>query len=119
MEIYRENGIIFLNEEKEPETGVVFLLCHWSKSRLYLRYLISILESYPTIDLYVIDIDHESFQNFKKKINVISHGNGETFWLYKGKQIESILDYNTDQNKTVAYMEKLLRIIRGEGTDTL
>lgn len=115
MVVNRLKGEIIYNDKLNrfsDITGVVFLSCSWSDSILYLKYLVSIMEDFPEIDLYVIDIDKIAYRIFSKEFSFKSHGYGETFWLFKGGFQNSISNYNNEKEKVYDYTIKLRNMIQ-------
>jgi hypothetical protein len=111
MNISRNNGELIVNSTTSPKTGVVFLYANWSESSVYLRYLVGLLEDYPKIDLYVYDIDEGNVTTFMTEYNVLSHGWGETFWLFEGKVISKVLHYKKEGTSAVEYTKSLNELI--------
>lgn len=92
----RQNGIIVYNPKDLPTKGIVFLLATWSESVYYLKYLVSLLEEYPQLELYVYDIDEIEYIKFETEYNVLSHGVGETFAMIENKIIFKFTDYKNN-----------------------
>lgn len=107
MYFIRNNGRLIFNSMNKPRTGIVFIYANWSESRVYLKYLIGLLEEFSKIDLYVYDIDEENTKSFMTEFNVMSHGVGETFWLFEGEIISKILNYQQQGKKVTEYTKSL------------
>ena len=97
MEIQRSNGEVEYNPKKLPITRIVFVLTMWSESRIYLWYLADELNNFPDLKLYVYDIDSCYYEIFKTHYNTMSHGKGETYWLFNRKIINTIEDYRKEK----------------------
>jgi len=110
MNVVRKNGDIVYNPQIAPKTGVIFLLCNWSgESILNLQHLLSRMENYPKLILYIVDIDEPAYEVLKEQYQVKSHGKGETFWVKDGKIISQILDYKTEGDHLMNYLESLAK----------
>lgn len=107
MDINRNNGILYIDMQILPENGVIFLYCSWSKSLLYLKYLVSILDKYPKVDLYVYDIDKDMYNNIKGKYNIVSHGKGETLWIKNSEILYAVIDYEKEKEYIETYINDL------------
>ncbi|KAA2243177.1 hypothetical protein F0L74_11725 [Chitinophaga agrisoli] len=91
-----------------PANGVIFLLANWSGPAIaHFQYIKFLLAPYPNLPLYVYDIDKENFLRFMEKYNILSHGNGEVFWLYKGEIQSRIQNYDKDRKHAPEYMKTL------------
>lgn len=77
--------------------GVIFMYSCWSPSHVQMKTLIDSLYDFPTISLYVYDIDEEKFFDFKTRNNLYSDGWGETFWIKNGGTIAELKKYD-DKN---------------------
>ena len=105
----RLKGEIIFEPQILPTSGVVFYLCWWSESRLFLYYLINISEDYPEIPLYVYDIDGNNIALFKERYGEKkSHGMGETFWLKNGEIIGWFNDYRNHKRRIMELFNMLL-----------
>ena len=89
----------FSIDMNEIKYGVVFMFSSWRPSTVQLRNLISSLENFPDLALYIFDIDEDKFYDFKKKNMLYSDGWGETFWIKNGKIIADLKKYNSQSIK--------------------
>ncbi len=111
MDVLRKNGRLIFNPSNTPAEGIVFLYANWSESRIYIKYLIELLEDFPQLDLFVYDIDEDGVKNIMTTYNVISHGFGETFWLFEGRIISKILNYKESGKAAIEYTKSLNALV--------
>lgn len=81
----------------EINCAVVFFYCTWANVEPQWKNLLFIQEKNPSIKIYFFDIEKEQlFMTFKlSNDGIVSHGNGETYWVVDGKIIHKILQYKS------------------------
>ncbi len=111
ISIQRKSGQVFSVNKSLPNTGIIFLMCFWSQASQYLNYLIMILEEYPKINLYLIDIDGPEYKMFFETYGEKSHGFGETFWISNSEIIFSLHSYKENKDLVRGYNDKLQELL--------
>src|SRR5687768_9731294 len=82
-----------VNIDKVP-AGIIFMYASWGITHIQLSSLITSLEDFPDIDLFVFDIDAPAFFDYRLRNNLHSDGWGETFWIKLGKIVASEKKYD-------------------------
>jgi hypothetical protein len=103
----RKHGEIFFDPITIPENGVVFLLCWWSQSRMFLQYLCTISNDYKDTPLYVYNIEGFIYKGFEQRYNIKSHGMGETFWIKNSHIVGRIVNYEIEKVNVRTYFDLL------------
>lgn len=99
MKFNRSKGNVVYEFKELPNKGILFLYCSWSESKIYLDYLISILNDFPELDLYIVDIESDHYKRLSFEYK--SHGKGETFWISEGKIKFKIYDYKKQKDEVL------------------
>lgn len=81
--------------------GIIFLYAKWAITHIQIISLITSLEEFPDIDLFVFDIDSPGFVNYSRRNHLHSDGWGETFWIRRGKIVASEKKYNINTDPSV------------------
>ena len=81
---------------EETNKGVFFMYSCWSPSLVQLRNLLTSLNGFQQIILFIFDADSNEFPEFKKKNKLFLDGWGETFWIKSGKIIAEMKKYNSE-----------------------
>jgi Protein of unknown function (DUF1493) len=82
--ITREHGDLFRNPTTLPEFGVVYHFAAWSYAAHYWRPVVSAMEAYPDIPLYVIDLGSPAYAAFSAASGVESKAKGEVLFVRGG-----------------------------------
>lgn len=99
MRIHIDRPNTFINDFSfiaDPQkSAVIFSYCEWSApARAAHYFLMKSLESFPEIQLFLLDIDKPETFNYMKDNDMLSHGWGETYWIKEGKMIAYIKRYS-------------------------
>lgn len=78
-------------------SAIFFMFANWSATSVQLVNLITSLDTFPTISLFVYDIDDDEFPEFADANKLYTNGWGETFWVKNGVIVASLNKYGFDQ----------------------
>lgn len=82
--ITREHGDLFRNPTALPEFGVVYHYAAWSYAAHYWRPVVSAMDAYPEIPLYVIDLGASAYAAFSAASGVEGKAKGEVLFVRGG-----------------------------------
>jgi hypothetical protein len=85
--------------------GIIFMYATWGLTHIQLISLITSLEEFPDINLFVFDIDSLGFVDYRTRNNLHSDGWGETVWVKQGKIVASEKKYDINTSSSIS--EKL------------
>ena len=116
LEIASSNQNVYLNQFQlkisEIDCGIIFLYCSWAYVETQFLNILELQKKFSSINLYIFDIEQdELFLNYMLSNQIKSHGNGETYWIAKGKIIYRILKYHSPDDLKIA--EKYSELLEG------
>ena len=111
--ISERSGVVYneLPDFDKIDSCIVFIYNDFSPVTVQLVSLLKSLESFPNINLFIIDLGHDSWQKFKHQYDLFSHGYGETYWMKKGRVISDMNNYifDKDANELINHNGAILK----------
>lgn len=111
MNLERKKGDVLYEYKEIPKTGIIFLSCDWSMYAIRsLQNIISILDDFNEINLYVYDIDRDTYELIRETYpEAQSHGYGEMFWVLNGEIISKCHSKEISKQVLIENTQHLLK----------